>query len=665
MSINSYKTALLFLTAVFIFNPLFSQEDSSVLYTAGGVAGDSPAEGAADRTTAGRGPGSEGEASPLKEESDIYLDHLYSYIDSPAVEQRQVFTAKDIEDSHTESLVSFLQSEGMQLLSYGPYGLEAKPQIRGFTDETVRVVIDGICVNNAQYGTFDFTTISLGDIEKIEVVRGGFTEGVSDEGSVAGTIYITTKKQNLGTDFTSDTLIKSYLNDSYPADTFSQSAGLSHQLFENTFLKLNLKGTYALNKYQYKNYLSKYVTRDHAEVKDIYADAKVSHFFMNGSSFNTGLIFYDGVKNCPGSENSSGKGVQKDLNAMLTFSLLNPDIKNKVKMENNAAWIFNKRNYDESSTSSQHIINTFRYALYASSDIKTFYTQSAGLTFDGVFLDSTDDGNHTQLSFTFKETSVFKIGRHFSFTLPLAVKTCGDNAAFIPKAGVKFSFEYGDFSVNAYRMVQFPNMDDLYWDSSYASGNPDLKVEEGWGAEAAVDFKKYLPFTLSFFTNYYKNKIQWASTDGVYTPQNVASAFYWGLDFRTEKVLFDGHLHLKACGEYLYTSLLDKSNSLTYKKRIMWTPDWTASASAVFYFYNFRTGIEWNYIGKRYKSNLNITYMEPYSLVNLNLSYEGLEHFEPYLRAENIFDTDYEAVDSYPMPGISISLGLRSRWKNK
>ena len=106
-----------------------------------------------------------------------------------------------LEAEHIESLSQVIERCGIQNLSYGAYGLESKPSIRGFTDETVRVVIDGICVNNAQYGTFDFSAIDISAIEKIEIIRGGFTEGVEDEGAVGGVIYITTKKTDLKNTF--------------------------------------------------------------------------------------------------------------------------------------------------------------------------------------------------------------------------------------------------------------------------------------------------------------------------------------------------------------------------------------------------------------------------------------------------------------------------------
>jgi outer membrane cobalamin receptor len=85
-------------------------------------------------------------------EEELRLPELTTYVPAD-VEQKIVVTAEDIEKAHYESLSEVVEHCGIQNLVYGPYGLDSKPSIRGFTDETVRVVIDGICVNNAQYGT--------------------------------------------------------------------------------------------------------------------------------------------------------------------------------------------------------------------------------------------------------------------------------------------------------------------------------------------------------------------------------------------------------------------------------------------------------------------------------------------------------------------------------
>lgn len=598
-------------------------------------------------------------AEDYEEEDNINLGHIYTFLEKPLAEERLVISKEEIEESRCENLTSLLQRKGIQILSYGAYGLESKPSIRGFTDETVRIVMDGICLNNAQYGTFDFSSINLNQIEKIEIVKGGFTEGISDEGSVAGTIYITTKKQDVKKEIYSDTSFKTFFNPAAVLDTVSQKLNFSSPVKENSFFKTSLAFTAAQNKYLYLSGENKYLFRDNSQVWDTSASFAFTHFYGQGSSFTFTDFLYAGNKFCPGPENNTNIGLQKDYNNRFILNIINPAIFSAFRLENNFAYFTNVRFYDEASSSSSHYLHTLTYSSSLSFFASDFFKQSAGFTFEGNFLSSTDDGKVNQLTFTFKETSKFFFNDIFSLSLPLSVKFQGQNFAFVPKAGLRTSFFFGDFSFLFYTMVQFPNMDDLYWNGQGAVGNPDLKEERGWGVEITFNSKiNFLPFSLCFFTNYYENKIQWAYSDGLYSPENLSSAFYAGLDFDLEKSFFDEVFSVKFSGEYLYNRLLDKSNSLTYGKRIMWTPDFTTSLILNLKLEKWSFALDTSYMGKRYKSNLNISFLKPYVLMNFSASYKGLKIFEPYIKIDNMLFADYESVENYPMPLTSLTAGL-------
>ena len=178
----------------------------------------------------------------------IVLPDLTTYIYSSA-EQKLVITAQDIENAHCENLTELVERCEIQMLQYGPYGLDNKASIRGFTDETVRIVIDGICVNNAQYGTFDLSSINLAAVEKIEIVRGGFTEGVEDEGSVAGVIYITMKKLELKKTLQADLALKTFFNSELPLDSAFGKISFAGPLSEKTFINTSGTFNYAGNEY--------------------------------------------------------------------------------------------------------------------------------------------------------------------------------------------------------------------------------------------------------------------------------------------------------------------------------------------------------------------------------------------------------------------------------
>ena len=653
---------------------------------------------------------------------EIVLPHIYTYIDSPVVEQRQTFTSEELEELHVESLADLIKTAGVQMLSYGSYGLEQKPSIRGFTDETVRVIIDGVCVNNAQYGTFDFSTINIDDIEKIEIVRGGFTENVSDEGAVGGAIYITTKKQTLGQHFFSDSMIKSYFNLNCPLDLFMQSLGYSGQTGDASFLKINAKGTFANNRYLFYNYLNALSERMNAEVIDGNAGINFEHFFGNGNLLNVNDLFYIGNKNTPGTKNSTLIGIQKDLNNIFSIQVIQPEIAEGIRLENTVSYQSSNRHYSETSTSktlseekrkeleeniSRHYINTFKYAGTGSFYRWKNFSDSVGLTFEYTNLNSTDDGFHNQFCGAVKNTAkmTWNIGSdgnssdntnnadnfnvsdkpQFVLTLPLAAKFCDKNFAFTPKLGFGLETSYIDLYLDGYRMTQFPTMDDLYWDSADYHGNPDLIPEDGWGADFTTNVHNvWLPFSICVFTNYYENKIKWAYTDSTWKPMNVASAFYLGTDFNFEKNFWQDRITIKGNCEYLYTKLLDK-NSSDYGNKIMWTPDFVAGLCLQCNFPQkdrfpkTNLSIDANYTGKRYVSNLNISSLEPYFLVNLSVQSEFKVNIKdrkdssadsksqliilPYLRIENLLNTSYESIEDYPMPGISLSVGCKIKWE--
>ena len=650
---------------------------------------------------------------------EIILPHLFTYIDSPVVEQRQTFTAEELEEMHVESLPELIKTAGVQMLSYGSYGLEQKPSIRGFTDETVRVIIDGVCVNNAQYGTFDFSTINIDDIEKIEIVRGGFTENVSDEGAVGGAIYITTKKQSLGQQFYSDSMIKSYFNFNCPLDLFMQSLGYKGQTGAASFIKINAKGTFANNRYLFYNYRNVRSERKNAEVLDGNASVNFQHFFGNGNLFSANDLFYLGKKNTPGTENSTLIGLQKDLNNILSFQVIQPEIADGIRLENTLAYQSSNRHYSETSISkslseekrkeleeniSKHYINTFKYAGTGLFYRWENFSDSVGLTFEYTNLNSTDDGFHNQFSGAVKNTAKIKwnIGKRskddasgndsesgdnnsdtqFVLTLPLAAKFCDKNFAFTPKLGFGLETPYIDLYLDGYRMTQFPTMDDLYWDSAGYHGNPDLIPEDGWGADFTTNVHNvWLPFSVCVFTNYYENKIKWSYADNTWKPMNVASAFYLGADFNFEKSFWQEKITIKGNCEYLYTRLLDKASS-DYGNKIMWTPDFVGGLTlqcnfpASNRFPKSSLCADVNYTGKRYVSNLNISFLDPYFLLNLSLqskfkvnikkreeASDGTMAHEltilPYLRLDNLLNTSYVSIEDYPMPGISLSLGCK------
>ena len=638
------------------------------------------------------------------QESEISLPQITTYIPS-SVEQKLVITSQEIEAAHTEDLASLVESRGIQMLSYGPYGLESKASVRGFTDETVRVVIDGICVNNAQYGTFDMSSINLDAVERIEIVRGGFTEGVEDEGSVGGVVYITMKKQELKNSLKSDLALKTFFNSQSPLDSVFQKLAFEGRLGENTFLTANGTLNYAANHYFYKLdksysliegpfggaitqgrngglYKGKegsWNVEDNSQVTDGHANAFLTHYFGDGNYYSIGDIFYAGHKNTPGPVNSANPGLQRDYNNNLSFSLWNPALAGGLfNLKNSLVCLSTNRFYqdraflldNQNGENSRHFINTVKYT--GTADFTSLaggrLNQTIGLSADYTNLDSSNDGKHFQFSGVLKETSRVAAFSNWSFSLPLAAKLCLNdtraNFAFVPKLGAAWNSPTGCWGIftDLYRMVQFPNMDDLFWEGGGFHGNPDLKPESGWGADLGINLKNLkkgrhlFDISLTLFSDYYKDKIRWASN----TTENLSSAFYLGLDFSVQAKLFNAFWILNLNGEYLYNRLLDKENQYTYGKRIMWTPDFVVTLSSLWKFELATISLNASYTGRRYTDNMNLYFLNPYLLINLVVEGASIKNrFVPYLKIDNLLNWQYQSVEGYSMPGASLTLGAR------
>ena len=592
------------------------------------------------------------------ENKDVSMHRIITYIDSPKVEQRQVITKTEIENSNSKTLTELLESSGIQIKSYGSYGNSSSPSIRGFTGSTIKVVINGICVNSAQNGTFDFSTIDVDSIEKIEIVKGSFIENTNTDGG-SGTIFITTKKQSLGHNFFINSSAKTFFYN--PVDTVSLSFRYDGQISENTFLKTNSKAVYAKNEFMYKNYRNLNKLRKNNTVKDGNISASLSHFFSNGNSFTFSENFYTGNKQIPGPENSTSKGIQIDNNNNLSFDINFPQIANNIKFMFGTNWISNNQQYEENNSKSLHYLNTVNSVSSITHDVSDFFNYSFGFQIKNSFINSTNIENNYLIDGFIKSTATINFNKNCSLIIPFSVGFWKNNFIPIPKIGIKINSNNLSILFNINRIYLFPDMNQLYWkENSTTKGNPNLKPEDGINAELTFDYSNnVIPFSLCFFTNYYFNKIQWQCKDSVWSPENVSSAFYAGINLNIQKTLFNT-LTLKLNYEYLYNSLLEEG--ITYKKRIMYTPEHVCSFSVLYDSKLFNIYTDFNFVSKRYTSNLNNNYLEPYLLINLSAQWNQFNFIKPYIKLNNILNQDYEQTEDYPLPCISCELGIKIKW---
>ncbi|MGB2692785.1 MAG: TonB-dependent receptor [Thermodesulfobacteriota bacterium] len=114
-----------------------------------------------------------------------------------STESVTVITREDIESRHADSVSELLQQvPGLYVDQPGSRGGVSSVYIRGGDPNFTLVLIDGVKVNdptNSRGGSFDFSTLSTDNIERIEIVRDPISSLYGSD-AVSGVINIITKK---------------------------------------------------------------------------------------------------------------------------------------------------------------------------------------------------------------------------------------------------------------------------------------------------------------------------------------------------------------------------------------------------------------------------------------------------------------------------------------
>jgi vitamin B12 transporter len=223
---------------------------------------------------------------------------------------------------------------------------------------------------------------------------------------------------------------------------------------------------------------------------------------------------------------------------------------------------------------------------------------------------------------------------------------------------------------NYFRSFKFPDFQDLYWTDVNSSGDPDLRPEDGWGGDLGAAYRWGSGVTLesTFFTQYTDDSIHWYTVNGVIKPTNVGGAVFFGLDSKIRYTIplsqgpFE-KIGLSLSYQYLLSYLLSYDYTWESDKRIPYMPAHTAGASVDI---PWKTGsllINGHFESARYAEIANLTEMDPYFLLDVTVNQEIGANLVAFGVVRNALNWSYESFDDYPMPGITVTLGLRANFE--
>jgi vitamin B12 transporter len=443
---------------------------------------------------------------------------------------------------------------------------------------------------------------------------------------------------------------------------------------------VNLFANRAENHFLYTDYRDITRRKESNEVRDTGARISMVRDLGEYTKIIASGDIYYGDKNIPTSGTSLITGKQTDFTTRQNLMLDMPRaFLDNLAAEASLTHSWQKLEYEPpagaSSLHDEHLITAInRWSWYPAEKI----TLRIGGDYRYVFLDSTDMGFHDRHDGGIFYAAEFQAHKDFLIIQSTKGVFSGPHAEMpavaVPKLGFLWNVTDSlDLKNNYFRSFKHPNFESLYWSGGGGYGNPDLKPEDGWGGDLGVvyRYKDRLNFETTFFTQWTEDSIHWANSGGnVWKPENVGEAMYFGNDTKVKLVIplskgpFQS-VSLSVSYQYLLSYLLSYGYNWASDKRIPYMPAHTIGASLDI---PWKTGsflLSGHYETLRYAERSNITVLDPYFLLNLNVNQMINDNLLAFLALRNILNTSYESFDAYPMPGITMTLGIRFNIEGK
>ena len=222
----------------------------------------------------------------------------------------------------------------------------------------------------------------------------------------------------------------------------------------------------------------------------------------------------------------------------------------------------------------------------------------------------------------------------------------------------------------AKRSYRLPSFNDLYYSQM---GNSSLVPESALqlGSDIRLSLKRnswLFDVRLSPYYNRVTDKIVAIPTSSQFrwTMLNIGTVDVTGLDVKASVSYKLNEFNLNATTRYSFQRALDHSDtaSQTYGNQIPYIPLHSGSLSLQAQWRKWAFTWDTTLTGGKWSRTANIPdyYIAPWSISDASLSYTVLSTLIIGLNLNNLFNTHYQIVQGYPMPGFNALLNIEFKW---
>jgi len=565
-----------------------------------------------------------------------------------------VLTEEDLEATGASSLGEALrQVVGADIKSAGYGGAVRTLRMRGGNAEAVLILVDGMRVSSTLLGQADLTDIPVGDIERVEIVRGA-SSAIFGSDAVGGVVNIITKG---------------------PSDEGRSQVEAGYGAYGRVGLGFSTRGKlgfgYSFNAlYDRGDGFRKNSDFDSQKCSGAleFDLGKEDSLRISGDMY----LSRKGIPNVPTVESEPESALarddrQEDRNAGLSIAYLSPGIELKAYQTQayQLTHVWGGSEFTDSSYFSVTNALEGKQVLTLSGDNRLTWgvdwREETGRSFYA--------GEHTVNNIALYAQDEAKLSEDTSLNLGVrgdAHSVSGDyissRIGFLyrasPNMGLRTTFGTS---------FRSPTINELYYkdDSWMMYGSEDLSPERGEVLDLGVTYGDGhgLDSELTYFTSKISDMIYWPLDMSTWksTAANIDTAVIQGVEFNLSQKPFDWFWYsVNATGQNPVRAYDEREPSLTGKD-LPYTPRSKWNASICFGDEDDKTlGITGRYVGLMYADGANTQRIREHTVVDLRFT-RVLERIEFDLIIENLFDTVYfesvgynsalKRVIGYPMPG--------------
>ena len=551
-----------------------------------------------------------------------------------------IITSEELSQKGISTVIEALNTlPGISMTSSGGLGASKSVFVQGMSNKYTLLMVDSVRYNDPSNGSgADFSHLLVGDIERIEVIKGA-QSGVWGADAAAGVINIITKNAKNGTHGSVGVEIGSYghksVNTSLSQKTDKFDMMLSVQrVTEDGFT------TYAPNGEDIDKY------EDDA-YRNTTVNAKMGYWIDASNRIEAGYHDINALKNYDDySPDSTQRSDIRQRSGYLTYKYF---IANHTIEATLSKSTFQKKELD--ATVSNYVKNY--EAEVPSIELKDTwkYYDNGSLVFGSTYEKHDLDIEYVDLSKEELEenSKAFYINNTNKFgnvilTQALRYDKYSDfDEKTTGKIGAKYMFS-NDFNIytnygTAYRI---PNV----WDNMYSYG--DLKPENIQSFNVGLH---YAGLTINVFRNEIEDMI---SPDDTWTNVNIdGTSTLKGVEISYEQQFFKS---LLLGANYTYVDASDQSgNRLVNRPRYQSTLYATYMPTKQLVF-----NVDGTYIGSRKDSSTNET--GNYFVANTKATYHLNKDLDIYVKVNNLFDRYYQTVYGYASAERSYYAGFNMKF---